>query len=86
MERFSIGELNPAEVPGALVPGHGVFTWGGDPMAALESSIVLEEVAKMGLYTVLLSPQISSIPQALLDKHYLRKHGPDAYYGQKAKK
>jgi len=86
VERFSIGDLKPAEVPGALVPGHGVFAWGGNPMAALESSIVLEEVAKMGLYTVLLSPQISSIPQALLDKHYLRKHGPDAYYGQKAKK
>lgn len=86
VERFSEGGLHPDEVPGVLVTGHGVFTWGGSPAAALESSIVLEEVAKMGAYTVLLSPQIGSIPQVLLDKHYLRKHGPGAYYGQKTRK
>ncbi len=51
-------------------------------MAALESSIVVEEVAKMGFYTMLLNPQ-AEIPQPLLDKHFLRKHGPGAYYGQK---
>lgn len=85
VERFSEGGLCLDEFPGALVPNHGVFSWGKNTMAALEASIVLEEVARMGLYTVLLSPQASSIPQALLDKHYLRKHGPGAYYGQKGK-
>jgi L-ribulose-5-phosphate 4-epimerase len=86
VERFTVSELSPEEVPGVLVMGHGVFTWGGSPAAALESSIVLEEVAKMATYTALLYPQIGSIPQALLDKHYLRKHGPGAYYGQEAGK
>lgn len=83
VERFSEGGLCPDEVPGVLVPNHGVFSWGDDTMAALEASIVLEEVAKMGLYTTLLNPQVSSIPQALLDKHFFRKHGSGAYYGQK---
>ena len=86
VERFTVSELSPEEVPGVLVMGHGIFTWGGSPMAALEFSIVLEEVAKMATYTALLYPQIGSIPQALLDKHYLRKHGPGAYYGQEADK
>jgi L-ribulose-5-phosphate 4-epimerase len=83
VERFSDGRLNPSEFPGVLVPCHGVFTWGRDPMHALENSIVLEEVARMGFQTVLLNPRIGSIPQKLLDKHFLRKHGPGAYYGQK---
>jgi L-ribulose-5-phosphate 4-epimerase len=83
VERFSEGGLSPDEVPGVLVPNHGVFSWGDNAMAALEASIVLEEVARMGLYTILLNPQVGSIPQALLDKHFLRKHGPGAYYGQK---
>ena len=82
VERFVEGGLNPGEFPGVLVPNHGVFSWGKDPMSALESSIVLEEVAKMGLFTVLLNPE-ANIPQGLLDKHFLRKHGPGAYYGQK---
>ena len=82
VERFVEGGLSPEQFPGVLVPNHGVFTWGKSPMAALESSIVVEEVAKMGFYTMLLNPQ-ASIPQVLLDKHFLRKHGPGAYYGQK---
>jgi len=82
VERFLEGGLNPEQVPGVLVPNHGVFTWGTDPMNALEIAIVLEEVAKMGLYTTFLNPQIEPIPQVLLDKHFLRKHGPEAYYGQ----
>ncbi len=82
VERFVEGGLNPDQFPGVLLPNHGVFTWGKDPMSALESSIVVEEVAKMGLYAVLLNPE-AEIPQALLDKHFLRKHGPGAYYGQK---
>ena len=74
--------MNPDELPGVLMPNHGVFTWGKDAAAALENSIVVEEIAKMGFYTILLNPQ-ASIPQALLDKHYFRKHGSGAYYGQK---
>lgn len=82
-EHFLKNKLNPDEFPGVLVPNHGVFSWGRDPMYALEVSIVLEEVAKMGFFTVLLNPD-SSIQQTLLDKHYLRKHGPGAYYGQRS--
>jgi len=82
VERFLEGDVSPDEVPGVLVPNHGVFSWGKDTMAALETSIVLEEVAKMALYTILLNPQADDIHQALLDKHFLRKHGPGAYYGQ----
>jgi len=83
VERFSETGMPLEEAPGVLVPNHGVFSWGKDPASALEASIVIEEVAKMGLYTILLNPQEDSIPQALLDKHFLRKHGPNAYYGQK---
>jgi L-ribulose-5-phosphate 4-epimerase len=83
VEHFSKSGLATDEVPGVLVPNHGVFSWGDNTMAALEASIVLEEVAKMGLYTILLNPQVGSIPQELLDKHFFRKHGSGAYYGQK---
>jgi len=83
VEHFSERGLSPDELPGVLVPSHGVFSWGDSIMAALEASIVLEEVAKMGLYATLLNPQIGNIPQALLDKHFFRKHGSSAYYGQK---
>ncbi len=82
VERFVEGGLDPGQFPGVLLPNHGVFTWGKDPTSALESSIVVEEVARMGFHTMLLNPQ-AEIPQALLDKHFLRKHGPGAYYGQK---
>lgn len=82
VERFSEGKLNPDQVTGVLVPNHGVFSWGDDPMVALETSIVLEEIAKMALFATLLNPPIEPIPQPLLDKHFLRKHGSDAYYGQ----
>lgn len=82
VERFVNDEISPEQFPGVLVPNHGIFSWGKDPMSALESSVVLEEVAKMGFFTVLLNPE-ASIPQMLLDKHFLRKHGPGAYYGQK---
>lgn len=83
VERFLQSDLSTDTAPGVLVPNHGVFSWGKNTMAALENSIVLEEVAKMGLYTVILNPQIGNMPQALLDKHFFRKHGPGAYYGQK---
>ncbi len=75
--------LNPAQMPAVLVANHGPFTWGPNPAAALESAVVLEQVAKMAIGTILANPQQSAIAQVLLDKHYLRKHGKDAYYGQK---
>ena len=74
--------IDPAAVPGVLVSGHGPFAWGRDAHDAVHNSVVLEEVAMMALQTMQLKPDIPPIDQALLDKHYLRKHGKDAYYGQ----
>lgn len=74
--------LDYRSIPGVLVHGHGPFTWGKDGMDALHNAVVLEEVAKMAFRTELLGNR-SSLDQFLLDKHYLRKHGKDAYYGQK---
>lgn len=70
------------DVPAVLVAHHGPFTWGSDPAEAVYHAVVLEEIAKMAYRTLLLN-SASSMPQALLDKHYLRKHGANAYYGQK---
>lgn len=72
---------DPGEVPAALVHSHGPFTWGKDAMKSVENAIVLEEVAMMAWNTLTLNPQVA-IQQTLLDKHYLRKHGTNAYYGQ----
>ncbi|WP_406614505.1 L-ribulose-5-phosphate 4-epimerase [Candidatus Caldatribacterium sp.] len=77
--------LDYEAIPGVLVAGHGPFTWGKDPEAAVHVSVVLEEVAKTTYFSLLLRPDLSGIPQALLEKHYLRKHGPGAYYGQRGK-
>lgn len=74
--------ISPREVPGVLVAGHGPFTWGETPEKAVENSIVLEQVAHTAFLTELLNPEAQPIQQVLLDKHYLRKHGADAYYGQ----
>jgi len=70
-------------VPAILVKKHGVFTWGGTPEKAVENAVTLEEVAKMALLTRELNPNTRRIKQHLLDKHYFRKHGKNAYYGQK---
>ena len=67
-------------VPAVLCKNHGVFTWGKDVWEAIHNSVVLEEIAKMALGTKMLSPDIESVPIALMDKHYYRKHGPDAYF------
>jgi L-ribulose-5-phosphate 4-epimerase len=83
VERFATEGLNPVEVPGVLVPSHGAFAWGDSAMVALKNAIILEEVARMAFHTVLLDPNIGELPGALLKKHYMRKHGPDAYYGQR---
>jgi L-ribulose-5-phosphate 4-epimerase len=73
---------NPNEIPGVLVHSHAPFTWGKDPKEAVHNSVVLEEVAKMALQTYQLNSNVTSMDQVLLDKHYLRKHGTKAYYGQ----
>ncbi len=82
VERFEEGGLDPASVPAVLVPGHGPFTWGSTVQDALRNAIALEEVARMALHTFALLPDAGPIPRPLRDKHYQRKHGPDAYYGQ----
>ena len=73
---------NADTIPAVLVYGHGPFTWGKDPMDAVHNAVALDEVAYMNFHTLLLEPHIPSMQQELLDKHYLRKHGANAYYGQ----
>ncbi len=74
--------LDPLQMPGVLVHGHGPFAWGKDPANAVHNAVVLEEVAKMAARTFMLNPNVQPISQSLLDRHYLRKHGVNAYYGQ----
>ncbi len=81
VRRFA--DLDPIEIPGVLVANHGPFTWGKTPAATVEAAVVLEQMATMALGTLLINPKQDKISQVLLDKHYLRKHGKDAYYGQK---
>lgn len=71
--------------PMVLVASHGAFAWGDSPDNAVYHAVILEELAKMAFYTMSINPEISSIKQTLIDKHFLRKHGKDAYYGQKKK-
>ncbi len=73
----------PDDIPAVLVHSHGPFTWGTDPHNAVHNSVVLEELAFMAFQTEMLTPGIGTMQQELLDKHYLRKHGANAYYGQK---
>ena len=82
VERFREGGIDPANVPGVLVANHAPFTWGPTLEKAVENAIVLEFAAQMALATLSLTPDINPIPAYLLDKHFLRKHGPQAYYGQ----
>jgi len=70
-------------MPAVLVADHGPFTWGGNPATAVESSVILEHIAMTALGTMTLNPNQNPIGKVLLNKHYLRKHGKDAYYGQK---
>ncbi len=83
IERFK--GIDPDQVPGVLVHSHGPFTWGTDPFNAVHNSVVLEQVAFMDFHAMMLNPNAGSMQQELLDKHFLRKHGPGAYYGQKKK-
>lgn len=75
-------EKNENDIPAVLVNSHGPFSWGTDPMNAVHNAVVLEELAFMALHTEMLNPEINKMQQELLDKHYLRKHGKNAYYGQ----
>lgn len=75
---------SPLEMPGIIIFNHGPFSWGKTPDKAVHNAKVLEEVAKMAYHTERINPPINPIDQVLLDKHYLRKHGANAYYGQKA--
>ncbi len=74
---------DPAAIPGVLVYSHGPFTWGKDPLEAVHNAVVLEEVAFMDWHALALRPDLPPMQQELLDKHYLRKHGKNAYYGQR---
>lgn len=73
---------DPYAIPGVLVHSHGPFSWGKDAMDAVHNAVVMEEVAFMNFHTMLLTPGLPLMQQELLDKHYLRKHGANAYYGQ----
>ncbi len=82
VETFRERHTDPEQVPGVLVAGHGPFAWGPSVEKAVENAIVLESVARMAYQTYVLNARAQPVDQALLDKHYLRKHGNTAYYGQ----
>jgi L-ribulose-5-phosphate 4-epimerase len=82
VECFRERGIDPVAVPGVLVAGHGPFAWGATPRTAVENAVALEATAQMALNTCLINPRVEAIGQLLLDKHFLRKHGTGAYYGQ----
>ncbi|MCQ2495911.1 MAG: L-ribulose-5-phosphate 4-epimerase [Lachnospiraceae bacterium] len=83
IETFKTRGIKPMDVPAVLLKSHGPFTWGKNPYKSVENAIVLEEVAFMAWHNLSLSNcTINPVPQSLLDKHYFRKHGANAYYGQ----
>lgn len=83
IETFEERGLNPMYTPGVLCVNHGPFTWGKDAAEAVHNAVVLEEVAKMAAKTELINPQVKPAPDCIRDKHFFRKHGANAYYGQK---
>ncbi len=80
VERFE--DFDPVQVPGVLVANHGPFTWGPTPDRAVDNAVALETIAKMALVILQLHPGMPQIAQHIMDKHFFRKHGPEAYYGQ----
>ena len=82
IETFDERGLNPMYTPGVLCTNHGPFTWGKDAAEAVHNAVVLEEVAKMALKTELINPAVKTAPDCIRDKHFFRKHGENAYYGQ----
>ncbi len=83
VDTFNRAGLSPESIPGILVFSHGPFVWGADAMEAVHNAVVMEEVAFMDWHALMLNPEHRDMQRALLDRHYLRKHGPGAYYGQK---
>jgi L-ribulose-5-phosphate 4-epimerase len=83
VETFRERGIKPMEVPGVLLHGHGPFTWAKDAKGAVLNAVVLDEVCKTNLFARQLNTFAEELPQRILDKHYLRKHGENAYYGQK---
>ncbi len=83
VETFAEKMINPKDIPSVLVASHGPFSWGKDANNAVHNAVVLEEVAFMAWHTLMANAEIASMDKNLLDKHYLRKHGANAYYGQK---
>ena len=81
VERFQ--NLDPTTIPGILVAGHGPFTWGKNAADSVKNNLIIERVAELAIGTLQLDPQITSLEDYIRDKHYDRKHGPNAYYGQK---
>ncbi|WP_337264809.1 MULTISPECIES: L-ribulose-5-phosphate 4-epimerase [unclassified Serratia (in: enterobacteria)] len=82
IETFHRRGISPSAIPAVLVNAHGPFAWGKDAQDAVHNAVVLEEIAYMGIFSRQLTPGIGAMQQVLLDKHYLRKHGKHAYYGQ----
>ena len=83
VETFKERNIKPMKIPGVLLHGHGPFTWGKSAKDAVMNAVVLDEVCKMNLFSRQLNSFSEELPQRILDKHYLRKHGENAYYGQK---
>ena len=83
IETFKERKLDPIAIPGAICFSHGPFAWGKNPDQAVYHAVVLEEIAKMATFTRMVKPDAAPAPQHYLDKHYMRKHGPNAYYGQR---
>jgi L-ribulose-5-phosphate 4-epimerase len=81
VERFA--QISPIDTPGVLVAGHAPFAWGKDPADAVNNGLILERIAQMALGSLQLRPAITPLPEYIQEKHYQRKHGPKAYYGQK---
>nr|WP_113869066.1 L-ribulose-5-phosphate 4-epimerase [Brenneria salicis]NMN91859.1 L-ribulose 5-phosphate 4-epimerase [Brenneria salicis ATCC 15712 = DSM 30166]RBP58320.1 L-ribulose 5-phosphate 4-epimerase [Brenneria salicis ATCC 15712 = DSM 30166]RLM29325.1 L-ribulose-5-phosphate 4-epimerase [Brenneria salicis ATCC 15712 = DSM 30166] len=82
VETFQTRQLSAADAPAVLVNSHGPFAWGKDADNAIHNAVVLEEIAYMGIFSRQLTPELCDMQQSLLDKHYLRKNGKNAYYGQ----
>lgn len=82
VEEFLNRNIDPNQMPGVLVHSHGPFTWGKDPYDAVHNAVVLEEIATIALKTKVINKTVEDMQSTLLDKHFLRKHGPGAYYGQ----
>ncbi len=85
IETFAERGIDPVHVPAVICHSHGPFTWGKDAKQAVYHAVVLEEVAKMSLFTVQVDAACAPAPQHIQDKHFMRKHGPNAYYGQAGK-